>query len=404
MAIARPQISAEAQQQLRRFFEETPPVSRLLTTLRSRRVGLGYKIETGEEETHPVTGRVMKQERGPLAFASAEAVVPLSETEQALLCWAGIGPNGMVNWDIAVHGGFHELAWLSGRTAASPGNSFATDLIVINDNGVSLYNPGLEREKRVEIEGPEDYWKVISWYETGTQKISDSRPDIDWSVRAPGAPHATLFGPYQYNVNRPGTAWLIPITDMGWLYFSVLLNLFDVWHLFPFDDATQQPAGVGQWVREGQLEMPVPISSLEKFIFQVETYPTGSMVQNIRLAAEAMGLGAWIFCGFFDDILMGAYPGIAKGFGFTCEPLNPKAPAAMGALKIFGLEGVKEGTYVPSSRCWKRSTGMGQRWRMMSPIGSSLMAVHSSQKLYVRSPRILPCASRTGRSRQSSHT
>ncbi len=111
MAIAKPQISAEAQQQLRRFFEETPSVSKLLTTLRSRRVGLGYKIETGEEETHPVTGRVMKQERGPLEFKSSEAVVPLSETEQALLCWAGIGPNGMVNWDIAIHGGFHELAW-----------------------------------------------------------------------------------------------------------------------------------------------------------------------------------------------------------------------------------------------------------------------------------------------------
>ena len=137
---------------------------------------------------------------------------------------------------------------------------------------------------------------------------------------------------------------------MGWLYFSVLLNLFDVWHLCPFDDATMQPAGVAQWTREGHLEMPVPISSLEKFIFQVETYPPGSMVQNIRLAAEAMGLGAWIFCGFFDDILMGAYPDIAKGLGFKFEPLNPKAPAAMGALKIFGLEGIKEGTYVPSPR------------------------------------------------------
>src|SRR2546427_4122801 len=112
MAIAKPQISAETQQQLRRFFEETPSVSTLLTTLRSRRVGLGYKIETGEEETHPVTGRVMKQEKGPLAFSSAESVVPLSETEQALLCWAGIGPNGMVNWDIAVHGGVPGLCWV----------------------------------------------------------------------------------------------------------------------------------------------------------------------------------------------------------------------------------------------------------------------------------------------------
>src|SRR5207245_8787642 len=132
----KPQISSETQQQLLRFFEETPTASRLLTTLRSRRVGLGYKIETGEEETHPVTGRVMKQEQGPLAFASAEAVVPLSDTEQALLCWAGIGPNGMVNWDIAVHGGFHELAWFSGRTAATLGNSFATNPLVVIHHGL----------------------------------------------------------------------------------------------------------------------------------------------------------------------------------------------------------------------------------------------------------------------------
>src|SRR5260370_1876686 len=132
MVIASPQISGDAQQQLRRFFEETPPVSRLLTTLRSRRVALGYKIETGEEEAHPVTGRVMKQERGPLAFASAEPVMPLSETEQAILCWAGIGPNGMVNWDIAIHGGFHQLALFFWRTAARPRHFFATDLLPIH--------------------------------------------------------------------------------------------------------------------------------------------------------------------------------------------------------------------------------------------------------------------------------
>ena len=47
--------------------------------------------------------------------------------------------------------------------------------------------------------------------------------------------------------------------------------------------------------------MPVAISSLEKLAFQVETYPAGATVQNIRLAAEAIGLGAWIFCGFFPN-------------------------------------------------------------------------------------------------------
>src|SRR5205085_7079301 len=120
---------------------------------------------------------------------------------------------------------------------------------------------------------------------------------------------------------------------------SAMLNHLDAWHYYMVDDVTGEPAGFGPWIREGRLEHPVTISQYEFSVFQGETYPVGSYVQNMRLAAEAMGLGAWIFCGYFDDVLMGAYPDIAKGFGFKCEPLNPKAPAAMGALKIFGLEG-----------------------------------------------------------------
>src|SRR5699024_3745181 len=131
--------------------------------------------------------------------------------------------------------------------------------------------------------------------------------------------------------------WFIPITDIGWLYFSVMLNLFDAWHLYFVDDRTGEPAGVGPWGKEGQLEFPIPISQIEQFIFQVETYPPGLMLQNMRLAAEAMGLGNWIFCGFFDDVLMGAYPDITRGLQFSCEPPNERAPAATGALKIFGV-------------------------------------------------------------------
>src|SRR5437868_15223624 len=46
MTMARKSISADDQKQLRQFFEDTPSVSQLLTTLRSRRVGQGYEIET----------------------------------------------------------------------------------------------------------------------------------------------------------------------------------------------------------------------------------------------------------------------------------------------------------------------------------------------------------------------
>jgi hypothetical protein len=348
--VATPTPTAEQYRQLKHYFEGTRTLPQLLATLRSRRVGLGYSIESGESETRGATGRTLQQRRGPLAFVSEHPTLPLSEVEEAIVAWSACGPNGMAHWDIAVHGGFHELVQIAGRTAAGPGNSFATDLLVIKDQGAFLYNPGTERERMVEIRGEDDYHKVLDWYRGGMHQILDHRPDIDWGLRAPGAPNASLFGPYQFNVNREGTTWFIPITDIGWLYFSVMLNLFDAWHLYFTDDQTGEPAGVGEWVGEGKLEFPITIGQIEQFIFQVETYPPGSIVQNMRLAAEAMGLGNWIFCGFFDDILMGAFPDLARGLEFRAEPLNERAPLASGALKIFGMQGVKEATYVPSPR------------------------------------------------------
>jgi hypothetical protein len=349
MAVATSRHTELERRQLKMFFEETRALPQLLATLRSRRVGRGYSIESGEPEVRGATGHTLHQERGPLAFKSEHEVLPLTEVEEAILAWSACGPNGMVHWDIAVHGGFHELHWAAGRTAATPGNSCASDLLIINDSGAYIYNPGMDRSKLVEIEGEADYEKVLRWYRDGTTRILDHRPDVDWMTRVPGAPHATIFGPYQFNLNREGTSWLIPITDVGWLYLSFLLNLFDFWHVYMIDDATQKPAGVDKWVGEGKLEFPISIGQSEQFFFQVEMYPPGSMVQNMRLAAEAMGLGNWIFCGYFDDVLMGAFPDVAKGLQFRCEPLNPKAPPS-GALKIFGVEGVKEATYVPSPR------------------------------------------------------
>ena len=156
----------------------------------------------------------------------------------------------MAHWDIAVHGGFHELVTIAGRTAAGPGNSFAHDLLVVKDEGVFLYNPGTERERLVEIQGPDDYDKILRWYREGTTQILDHRPDLDWATRVPGAPNASLFGPYQFNLNRDGQTWFIPITDIGWLYFSVMLNIFDAWHIYFVDDRTGEPAGSARGSRK----------------------------------------------------------------------------------------------------------------------------------------------------------
>ena len=260
--------------QLKAYFEQTRPLPQLLSTLRSRRVARGYAIESGEAEVRSATGgRTLVQEKGPLAFKSAHPVLPLSEVEEALVAWSALGPNGMAHWDIAVNGGFHELTFIAGRTAAAPGNSMAHDLLVIKDEGAFIYNPGLERSKMVEIEGEADYAKVLGWYREGMRKVRDGRPDVDWALRVPGAPNASLFGPYQFNVNRPGTTWFIPITDIGWLYFSVLLNLFDVWHLYFLDDATQKPAGVDKWVGgddQPDRAVPIPGGDLPAWVVRAE--------------------------------------------------------------------------------------------------------------------------------------
>jgi hypothetical protein len=337
-------------ERLKWAFEASPSFFRLLTTLRSRRVGRGYRIDSDTEITHPVTGRRMKQTGGPMKFVSAKEPQPLTKLEEALICWAACGPSGLVAWDISIDGGFHELTWISGRTAPAPGNSHATDLLVINDDGAFIYKPTKKREKPIEIQSEADYGKVLRWYEDGLIQILDERPDVDYALRAPGAPHATLMGPYQFNLNMPGSTWFVPITDAGWLN-SALINFMDFWHMYPIDEWNGgRPAGVEKWVREGMLELATTIAAEEQLIFQVENYPTGCMMQNIRLASEAMGLGAWVFCGFNPDVLMGAMPEVTRGLGFHVEAPNAKAPVSTGQTKIFGIEGVKEATYVPSPR------------------------------------------------------
>jgi len=288
MAVA--QVTQQEMRQLKQFFQG-PSLGQTLATARSRRVGLGYSVEPGVPQTHPVTGRTLFQEKGPLAFVSGREPVPLTEVEEALLCWAACGPNGIIAWDLPLGGAFNELTWLAGRTIPSPANSLATDMLVINDRGSFIYKASKDRAKPIEIEGEDDYPKVLHWYRDSLTQISDRRPDIDWATKPDGVPDGSVFGPWQYNINRPGSTWFIPIQDIGWIYFSLLPVLFEWFSSYLVDDATGQPAGLQKWVDQGLLKIPASISGHEQGMFQVETYPVGCMVQNIRLAVEAIGLG-----------------------------------------------------------------------------------------------------------------
>src|SRR2546423_2469175 len=127
--------------QLKAFFEETKSLPQLLSTLRSRRVARGYHIESGEEEVRSTTGHSLRQERGPLAVKSEHPVLPLTGVEGAIIAWSACGPNGIVHWDIAVHGGFHALHFAAGGTVGSPSKPPAHDPLLIQDLGAFLQYP-----------------------------------------------------------------------------------------------------------------------------------------------------------------------------------------------------------------------------------------------------------------------
>ena len=80
------------QERLKWAFEQSQTFFKLLTTIRSRRVGRGYRIDSGTEPEHPVTGRTLKQEDGPTKFVSKKDPLPLTRLEEALIMLGGVRP------------------------------------------------------------------------------------------------------------------------------------------------------------------------------------------------------------------------------------------------------------------------------------------------------------------------
>ncbi|MDA8057454.1 MAG: hypothetical protein M0032_05705 [Actinomycetota bacterium] len=331
-------------------FTSTPTLFQLLATVRTRRMGLGYRAETGEEEAFSWSGdRTATQPEGPFAYASAASPVPLSETEAALLCWVAAGPNGMALADIPVQGALAGMLHRRGRTVPSSSGDLGVDLFVIDDSGVWAYRPEPDPPRPVEIRGPEDYGRILEWYRAGRVQVLDHRPDVAW----PGAPEATHnvrpMGAGQYNLNRPGSTWLVPVGDVGLEWFNQLLVSYEWSGFYLQDPDTGDPAGCEEWIRPGFLEVGFPIPAFDELALLLHTGQVGCMVQNIRLACEALGLGAWATGSYADDFLLGAYPEISPGLGFSFLERDPATnPAKTSTCQ--GLAGVFEPVMVPSPR------------------------------------------------------
>lgn len=343
-------ITAAEQAQIARAFEATPPLFGVLSTLRTRRMGLGYRSETGTAETFEwSSGLSVVQPEGPLAYASSSPPVPLSEIEEALVAWAALGPNGIALADVAVHGALSSLLSSAGRTIPSSSNDRSVDLFVINDGGTWLYRPVRDRLSPVEIAGPDDYWKILDWYRRGRTRLSEHRPDVGWFSAPEGTHNVNPLGPGQYNLNRPGSTWFLPVGDVGLEWFNLLLTSYEWSGFYLMDAETSKPAGCDEFIGPGFLEAGFPIPAFDELALLLHAGQVGCVVQNVRLAAEALGLGAWPVGSYADDLLLGAYPEVASGLGFAfLEREATRNPAQ--TVTCLGLPGTLEPVVVPSPR------------------------------------------------------
>ena len=341
-------LTPEEHAAIARVFAAGPSVFGALSTLRTRRIGLGYRSETGEEERFDWSSHlVVRQREGPLAFESATAPLVLSEVEEALIAWAALGPNGIVTADIPVQGDLSSLLSWAGRTVPASSNDHAVDLFIVNDNGIHLYRPGTERMAPVEIAGPDDYWKILHWYRTGLLKISDKRPDVAWATAPPGTHNVNTMGALQYNANRPGSTWFLPVGDVGLEWVNLLLSSYQFGGFYLQDAETNKPAGCDQWIRPGFLEVGFPIPIFDELALMQHATEVACVVQNIRLACETIGLGAWAMGGYSDDLLLGAYPEVATGMGFSFLDRDPaRNPSKTATCQ--GLPGILDARMAPS--------------------------------------------------------
>lgn len=257
---------------------------------RSRRFGLGFEITAG-----------------PLKYKSIKKTVPLSFVETAILCFVGAGSTGLALGDINTTHGCNTLMYWSSRAFPSPCNNHQTRLLFTNDEGVFLYKPK-EAERMVEVESLEDLEKRIQNFSGEVVKIKDGRLSIP-----DGPPALQLLN--KESVNRPGQTVFIPVVQPAYELINVLLLNFQYGRYNFIDDATGQPAGIAKWVNKLKLEIKVPLSFFERNLLNICSLEAGFISQNILLAAQAMGLGAFPSTGFNPLIVMGGTP-LTRGLGF----------------------------------------------------------------------------------------
>jgi len=264
---------------------------------------------------------------GMRPHTSTQPPVPLNDLETALLCWAGAGITGAICGDVpseVTTQGTASGSWI-GRTVPSACNVLSTKLFFTDDNGTFLYQPR-KATRAVEIDTSADRDKIMAYFRNDSIKLSDKRAEF-----LPQGGAACMH----WNAGKPGTTVFMPVVDQTEEYLNTLLVLFEGRGRKVIDDLRGgQVAGLQKWVDNGFIKgAEVTLSSFEFNALMLNFAPVSAILQNISLAAEAMGLGTVVFAGYSGLMMLGATK-VTKGLGFRTTVTRD------GKVNPVGLDGV----------------------------------------------------------------
>ena len=143
-----------------------------------------------------------------------------------------------------------------------------------------------------------------------------------------------------WNTNKPGTTIFMPMLEISEEYLDAVIAVFMGEGYKVFDDIKGGgPAGIKKWIDNGTLKGPdAPLSMLEYTIFLGNLAAPFHALQNMQLAAEAMGLGSIIMTGYIGLIVL-------QSLGFRYNEAKEGSGALLN-LNPVGLDGVFE-SYQP---------------------------------------------------------
>lgn len=279
----------------------------------------------------------MMLDGGPLSYRSRHAPSPLSTDEEALLAFAACGITGPALGELPYGagsapetGGGHIMAQFTGRTVASADALHTVTVFLINDQGAWMLKKPQDFP-RTELPG------LIAAARRGELGEVFERSRVSIAKERIGVPRQIPYVPSfnQWMANAPGTTYFVPVADHSALYINVLLSAFSPefgYYVLDERNGFRAP-GIARFAksRGGHLNddpasgRVATVDVLETWMCEFTAIELGGIVQNLALAAQALGLGGFPH--------FGAHPyAWTQALGFRMESIPFSKTIGAGAL------------------------------------------------------------------------